>query len=179
MKNFFFAAACFSILTSTILAQNKQSDRDFAGLKGNVKSVLTERADATLKAGKIVESNRRKVEGSIFQSDGSSLTQTIFHWETGEVFETNTYLRIDDDKAVITKMEPAAITATITGAPSPDAKPADPRWWAGRPPNTRRARRRARIDRFAAPPSRAGPAARATDSRAYRAYRQHESGDHD
>ena len=128
MKNFFFAAACFSILTSTILAQNKQSDRDFAGLKGNVKSVLTERADATLKAGKIVESNRRKVESSIFQSDGSSLTQTIFHWETGEVFETNTYLRIDDDKAVITKMGPAAITATITEAPSPDARPADPRY---------------------------------------------------
>ncbi len=128
MKKYLFAAVCFAILTSTALAQTKQSDRDFAGLKGNVKSVLIERTDAKLKAGKIVESNRRKHESSVFQTDGSSITQTIFHWETGEVFETNSYLRIDGDNVVKTEMGPAAITATITEATPPDAKPFDSRY---------------------------------------------------
>lgn len=128
MKKYLFAAVCFAILASTALAQSKQSDRDFDGLKGKVKSVLIERTDAKLKAGKIVESNRRKHESSIFQTDGSSLTKTHFHWETGEVFETNTYLRIDGDKVVKIEMGPGAITATITEAPPPDAKPFDSRY---------------------------------------------------
>jgi hypothetical protein len=128
MKNYVLAAVCSAILASTALAQTKQSDRDFEGLKGNVKSILIERADAKLKAGKIVESNRRKHESSIFQTDGSSLTKTHFHWETGEVFETNTYLRVDGDKVVKTEMGPGAIIATITEVPPPDAKPFDSRY---------------------------------------------------
>lgn len=128
MKTYFFAIICLALLTAAALAQSKQSDRDFAGLKGNVKSVLVERTDAKLKAGTIVESNRRKHESSIFHTDGSSLTRTHFHWDTGEIFETNTYLRIDGDKVVKSEMGPGAITATITAAPPPDAKPFDPRY---------------------------------------------------
>ena len=122
------AIICILVLGTTSFAQTRQSDRDFAGLKGNVKSVLIERTDAELKAGKIVESNRRKHESSIFQADGSLLTRTHFHWETGEVFETNTYLRVDGDKVVKNEMGPGAITATITEAPSPGAKPFDSRY---------------------------------------------------
>lgn len=128
MKTNTFAIICFAFLATTSLAQTKQSDRDFAGLKGNVKSVLTERADAKLKAGKIVESNRRKHENFVFQTSGSISTRTNFHWDTGEVFEANTYLMIDGDKAVKTEMGPGAITAVVVEQPPPDAKPLDPRY---------------------------------------------------
>lgn len=128
MKKYLFSAVFFAILASTALAQTKQSDRDFAGLKGNVKSVLTERTDAKLKAGKIVESNRRKHENVIFQTSGSTSTRTNFHWDTGEVFEVNTYLMIDGDKAVKTEMGPGAITAVMVEQQPPNAKPLDPRY---------------------------------------------------
>jgi hypothetical protein len=122
---------CFALLVvGAFSAQTKQSDREFAGLKGPVKSVLTERTDAKLKAGRIVESNRRNHEYTTFHPGGTSSSNKHFHWETGEVFETHTYSQIDGDKISKIEMGSGAITGTITEVPSDTepVKPSDPRY---------------------------------------------------
>jgi hypothetical protein len=122
--------ACIVFLVvATISAQTMQSDREFAGLKGNVKSVSTERTDAKRKAGRIVESNRRKHEYTTYRPGGTVSSYTLYHWETGEVFETNTYSQIDGDKVSKIEMGSGAITATFT-VKSSDTKPAK-RWDPG------------------------------------------------
>ena len=94
MKMYSLIIICIVLLGTTVLPQTKQSDRDFAGLKGNIKSVLSERADAKLKAGKIVESNRRKHENLIFQNrltshqpEGHGVTAKTALYFTDAAFE--------------------------------------------------------------------------------------------
>src|SRR4051794_21595131 len=99
MKTFPFLFIFLVLLASySLSAQTRQSDREFLGLKGKVKTVLTERADANIRKGKLVESKRRKAEAWTFRQDGSSLTYKLFQWDTGELFESTRYFLIDGDK---------------------------------------------------------------------------------
>jgi hypothetical protein len=126
MKMLSTTLLCFVLLlVGTAYAQTKQSDREFEGLKGGVKSVLTERADANMKAGKLVESKRRKHEHMTFEPNGNSSVLKHFQWDTGELFETRTFIQIDGDKATNIEIGPGSITGTLTEQP-PDAKPAKP-----------------------------------------------------
>lgn len=121
---------CLPLFTSVAFGQVKQTDREFEGLKGKVKSVLTERADAKTKSGKVVETKRRKVSDLLYDSDGGTSVLKNYDWNSGELSDTDTYLQIDGDKAFKTEMGPAAITGTFAEQP-PDAKaskPWDPRY---------------------------------------------------
>lgn len=130
MKPLFTTLICFVLLLAgAASAQTRQSDREFEGLKGKVKSVLTERAKGTMKAGKMVETKRRKVRHVLFHPNGNSSVVKDFQWDTGELFETNTYILIDGDKATKIEMGPGSVTAFIEQVPDgKPAKPWDPRY---------------------------------------------------
>lgn len=126
MNRFPKLLSCIVLLAAGVCAQIKQSDREFEGFKGSVKTVLTETADAKIKSGKLVETKRRNHKYMTFRQDGSCSAYKLFHWETGELFETNTYIQVDGDKASVIKMGTAGI---IAGAPSGGpVKPSDPRY---------------------------------------------------
>ena len=130
MKLFSVYAVGFVILLAcNSLSQTRQSDREFEGLKGKVKSVLTETADATLKSGKVVEANRRKNEYLEFRLDGGDDKTIYYTWDSGLVRETTTYITVDGDKASISKLGPSAITGSINGSINgKPSKPRDPRY---------------------------------------------------
>jgi hypothetical protein len=119
--------SCILLFTAGVCAQSKQTDREFEGFKGGVKTVLTETADAKMKSGKLIETKRRNHKYMTFrQDDGSCSAYKLFHWETGELFETNTYIQVDGDKASVIKMGTGGI---ISEAPSGGPiKPSDPRY---------------------------------------------------
>lgn len=114
------------LLAVGVFAQIKQSDREFEGLKGGVKTVLTETADAKMKSGKLVETKRRNHKYMAFRQEGSCSAYKLFHWETGELFETNTYIQVDGEKASVIKMGTAGIIGDAPG--DRIVKPADPRY---------------------------------------------------
>jgi len=117
------------VLTASVsFAQTKQSDREFEGLKGKVKGVLTETADAKLKSGKVVESNRRKAEYSTFRVDGGADKTTDYTWDSGIVRETTTYLQVDGDKASVSKIGPGSILGIIGSVDAKPSKSRDPRY---------------------------------------------------
>ncbi len=119
---------CFVLLSCLDLsAQNRQSDREFQGLKGKVKSVLTERADANMKGRKLIESKRRKQQSISFHPDGSASTNEDFAWDSGDLRELNKYFKVDGDKALTSTFGPGAIFIIAT-PPDKPSKPRDPRY---------------------------------------------------
>jgi hypothetical protein len=87
----------------SLLAQPRQTDREFDGLKGSVKTILTERADAKQKGRKLIESNRRNVEFVSYDAKGSRLARKAYHWISGELFESDIYKVIDGDKVSVSE----------------------------------------------------------------------------
>ena len=130
MKLHLISLICVVVLAAgASFAQSKESDREFAGLKGKVKSVLTETADAKLKNGQVAESHRRKAEDSAFRLEGDAEKTTYYTWDTGIVREITTYIQVDGDKASVSKMGPGAITGTMVGSvDDKPSKPSDPRY---------------------------------------------------
>jgi hypothetical protein len=121
------SVAVFALTVGCAFAQNRQSDREFKGLKGKVKTVQMEVADATMKAGKVTTWNRRKEQYSTFSQGGSASTDTLFFWNGREVLEADTYFQVDGDKVSTSKVAANVITTKIDLGDKP-SKPADPRY---------------------------------------------------
>ncbi len=126
MNRFPKLLSCIVLLAAGVCAQIKQSDREFEGFKGRVKTVLTETADAKMKARKLVEKKRRNHKYMTFRPDGSCSVYKLFHWETGELFETNNYIQVDGEKASVIEMGPSAMIGDAPGGRP--RKPSDPRY---------------------------------------------------
>jgi Txe/YoeB family toxin of Txe-Axe toxin-antitoxin module len=117
------------LFSFSVLAQNKKTDRETDGLKGSVKSILTERADLKKKSGKLVESARKPEEAITYDSDGNRLTWKTNDYLTGTLFDSVIYSRVDGDKvAIYAEVEnPNKITAD-SPITNKQVKPADPRY---------------------------------------------------
>lgn len=114
------------LLATGVCAQIKQTDREFEGFKGSVKTVLTETADAKMTSGKLVEKKRRNHKYLAFRKDGNLSVYKLFHWETGELFDTTNYIWVDGGKASVINLGPAAIVGEAFGDRT--VKPSDPRY---------------------------------------------------
>ncbi len=89
------------ILPLLVIAQNRKTDRETDGLKGSVKSILTERADLKEKSGKLVESTRKPEEAITYDTAGNRLTWKTYDYLTGTLFDSVIYSRIDGDKVAL------------------------------------------------------------------------------
>jgi hypothetical protein len=113
------------LLAAISIAQAKQTDREFEGYKGEVRTVLTERADASIRRGKLFEMKRRKNEFIAFDASGMRTSYKMYHWESGVLFDSVTYKLIDGDRAsVYENITTGKITGVLVEAPP--AKPVKP-----------------------------------------------------
>lgn len=76
MKNAILIIAIF-ILFANVYAQKKMSDREFANLKGQVKSVLNESSELEEVNGKFEPDSRQKISEDIYDEQGN-ITQNIY-----------------------------------------------------------------------------------------------------
>lgn len=116
-------------------AQKQQSDREFAGLRGSVKTVRTEAAELTTVDGKLLE-GKRETRSVANYDEAGNLTK-VERYEDGTPLETDTYFSLDGDRAFKTEVLRRSSSGTGSGtgrginggtAPfKPDAKP-DPRF---------------------------------------------------
>jgi hypothetical protein len=113
----------------SFFAQTKQSDREFDGLKGVVKAVLTERADATKVMGKLVETNRRKHTFVSYDPGGGKLAIQSYDYKTGELFHTMSYKVQDGEKVSFNEFIDRRKVASATSelAAKADVNRSDPR----------------------------------------------------
>jgi hypothetical protein len=92
------------------LGQILKSDRQIDGYKGQVRKVVTERADLKMKKRSYVESNRRLEEDIEYDSAGNRIRQLSYDYSSGLLRETAIYKRIDGDKVVVFEETPGAIS---------------------------------------------------------------------
>jgi hypothetical protein len=119
----------FILLVSfNVLAQNKKTDRETDGLKGSVKSVLTEIANLKKISGKLVESDRRHKEAINYDSNGNRLTWKTYDYLSGALFDSVTYTHVDGDKVSIYEEvnNPNKITQITTVPDDKPTKSSDP-----------------------------------------------------
>lgn len=107
-------------------AQSKQSDRQFDGLKGAVKSVLVERADAKINSRNVVESKKRKVEFVEYEATGRRLKWQTYHWQSGTLFDSTSYKWVNGEKLSISEEVESKDRITVLVPDSLARKPADP-----------------------------------------------------
>jgi hypothetical protein len=114
----------------SVVAQNKQTDREFDGIKGSVKSVITERADVKKSSGVLVESNRRSESEFEYDKSGNSLARKYYEYREGGLREAIVYKTIDGDKVSIEEdvETPGKITASSPIQNTKNAKSFDPRY---------------------------------------------------
>jgi hypothetical protein len=127
MKRFVLSVLVLILATAHAPAQNGQTDQEFDGLKGRVKSAVTERADLKKSGAKLVESKRRPESAFTYDQTGSRLTWKSYDYLSGTLFESVVYRRVDGEKVSIYEEVAGSnkITGKIAGTDTP-AK-ADPR----------------------------------------------------
>jgi Txe/YoeB family toxin of Txe-Axe toxin-antitoxin module len=131
MKSLTLTIILLLLLPLSVFAQVPKTDRETDGLKGSVKSVVTEIANLKKTSkGKLVESNRRNEEAITYDSGGNRLTWKTYDYVSGLLFESVTYKRIDGDKvAVYEEVEnPNKIEQIISTTEDSPANKADPRY---------------------------------------------------
>lgn len=124
MKSFAVTVLFLILLSFSVFAQKRQTDREFDGLKGAVKSVLTERADYRNISKKSGEINRRRESEITYDAKGSRLTWKYYDYRSGDLFDSVRYQLLDGDKiSIYEKVDsPNRITAKID-APEKSANP--------------------------------------------------------
>ncbi len=100
MKKSYSVIILILVLSLSIFAQKKISDRENDGLKNLVKSVSTEIADYEFKSGKLKESKRRLKEAVTYDLNGNRLTWKTYDYLTGTLFESGIYDRIDGETVI-------------------------------------------------------------------------------
>jgi YD repeat-containing protein len=119
-----------SLLSLSGFSQMPRTDRDTDGLRGNVRSVMTERSDAKKTAGKLVESNRRRESEYTYDKSGRRLTWKSYDYGTGDLFDSVIYSYIGSDKVSrYEKVENANKITTISESVIDNpAEVSDPRY---------------------------------------------------
>lgn len=127
MKRAFLALLLVSLTTVSAFAQKQQSDTEFQGFRGRVKTVTVERANLTQAAGTPVEAARQTQKMLTFDADGNLVLDKAY--TMGQEFDLRTYSVVDGERVVkhdiLTKN---VITAIVPG--KQPGKPQDPRYSA-------------------------------------------------
>ena len=125
MKQAFLALLLVSLSTFSAFAQKKQSDREFEGFRGQVKSVTEERAELK----QSVEAPRKPHKMFTFDAEGNLVTDKAYD-HRGEEFDIRTYSFIDGERVV--KHDVLSKSGfRISASPRKQAtQPADPRYSA-------------------------------------------------
>ena len=85
------------LLSFSVLAQNKKTERETDGLKGSVNSVITKIANLKKTSGKPIESARKSKEAITYDTNGNLLTLKEYD-AAGSLFDSIIYSHIDGDK---------------------------------------------------------------------------------
>lgn len=118
-----------SLLSISGHSQTLKTDRETDGLKGNVRSVITERADVKKTIGKLVESNRRSESEYTYDKNGRRLTWKSYDYFSGNLFDSVVYGNVDGYKVSrYEKVENANKITTVSKPIDQPAKASDPRY---------------------------------------------------
>lgn len=99
MKQALLALLLVSLSTYCAIAQKKQSDREFEGFRGQVKTVTVEKSDLKQSDGTAVEGDRKPQKTLTFDVDGNLLTDKAYD-HNGQEFDIRTYSFIDGERVV-------------------------------------------------------------------------------
>ena len=122
MRKLLIALALGLFCAAAVCAQKKQSDREFEGLKGPVKSVSVERAMLKDEAGRQVEGRRVVENSATYNAEGNRVNDEWY--DDGELFTKNVYSYDEGIKAVESHV--AYPTITLPAIPAKDGRPAQP-----------------------------------------------------
>lgn len=129
MKQAFLALLLVSLSTYCAFAQKKQSDREFEGFRGQVKTVTVEKADLKQSGDTAVEGDRKPQKTLIFDADGNLLTDKAYD-HNGEEFDVRTYSFIDGERVVKHDVLSKNVIRMMPDPRKQDKKPVDPRYTA-------------------------------------------------
>ena len=90
MKPIFLTLLLISLSTFSAVGQKKQSDREFEGFRGPVKTVTVERAELKQSGDATVEAARKPHKTFTFDADGNFVSDKAYN-ERGEEFDVRTY----------------------------------------------------------------------------------------
>jgi len=88
------------LISLSALAQKQQTDREADGLKGAVKTVVTEEAKLGDDTGRLVEYERKPESEVAYDADGNHVSRKAYDY-TGALFELVSYRRVKGDKVAI------------------------------------------------------------------------------
>jgi hypothetical protein len=129
MKHAFLALLLVSIGTSSTLAQKKQSDREFEGFHGPVKTVSVENVELKQSGGTAVEGDRKPHKMLTFDPDGNLVSDKAYD-HNGQEFDVRTYSFIDGERVVKHDVLSKNVIRVTAGPRKQDKRPADPRYSA-------------------------------------------------
>lgn len=121
MKQASLVLLLISLTTLSAFAQKQQSDREFQGFKGPVKTVTVERAKLTQSPSGPVEADRQPQKMLTFDADGNLLTDKAY--QQGEEFDLRTYSVIDGQRVV----KHDVLSKNVLRGIGPGTKPGPPR----------------------------------------------------
>ena len=121
MKHASLALLLLSLSTFSALAQRKQSDREFQGFRGQVKTVTVERTELKQSGGTVVEAALQPQKMLAFDTDGNLLSDKAYN--RGEEFDVRTYSFIDGERVV---KHTVLSKNVLSIAPAPGKKPSQP-----------------------------------------------------
>src|ERR671918_83335 len=98
MKLASLALLLLSLTTISPFLQKQQTDREFRGFNGQVKTVTVERAKVTQADGQSVEAAREMHQILTFDADGNLVTDKVY--QQGQEFDLRTYSFIDGERVV-------------------------------------------------------------------------------
>ena len=99
MKQVFLALLLVSVSTLSAFAQKKQSDREFEGFRGQVKTVTVEEAELKQSESTAVEAARKPRKILTFDTDGNLISDKAYD-HLGEEFDVRTYSVVDGERVV-------------------------------------------------------------------------------
>ena len=129
MKRATLTLLLISLTTLSAFAQKKQSDREFEGFRGQVKTVTEERAELQQSGDTAVEAARKRNKMITFDTDGNLVTDKAYD-QRGEEFDVRTYSFIDGERFVKHDVLSKNVIAVAPAPGKQSKQPRDPRYSA-------------------------------------------------
>lgn len=129
MKQAFLALLLVSLSTFSVPAQKKQSDREFEGFRGQVKTVIEEKAELKQSGGKAVEAPKKPRNILTFDADGNLVSDKVYD-HLGDEFDMRTYSFLDGERVVKHEVLSKSVIRVTAGPRTQATQPADPRYTA-------------------------------------------------
>jgi len=130
MKQISLALLLVSLSTFSAFAQKKQSDMEFEGFRGQVKTVTVEATELKQSGSVAVEAARQPQKVVTFDSDGNLVSDKAYDYR-GEEFDVRTYSFIDGERVVKHDvLSKNFMTVVVPRSSQKPSQPHDPRYSA-------------------------------------------------